>query len=201
MKNIFDRINIWKIFKEHKDTMYDYAKYKKENIKVIPISDKFLFFYLPLIFSILLVILLNLKINSEYLNVIITSLSIFVGLLFSLLTLVFDLIKKEKVLALNKDSTEHTKNKYQLLKEMFTNISFAISLSIFTIVISLTTQIKSDVLSNWFSDIKYFNFITCFINKCLNIFAISFVLMFILTLLMILKRFYIVFKTEINQDH
>ncbi len=197
MKNFLDRINVWRIFTEHKDTLYDYAKFKKENVKVIPFSDKLTFFYLPLFFSVFLVLLLELHINSEYLNVIITSLSIFVGLLFSLLTLVFDLLRKEKTLVVTNDATEDIKNKYQLLKELFINISFAISLSILTILITLSTQLKSDIISRWFLNFKYYDLINKLYFILTNIAAIFFITVFAMTLLMILKRFFIIFENEV----
>jgi hypothetical protein len=199
MKDFLDRINVWRIFTEHKDTLYDYAILKSKNRKVIPFSDKFIFFYAPLSISASLVLILNLKIDSEYLNVIITSLSIFVGLLFSLLTLVFGLVKEQKNLAIANDATIDSKNKYQLLKELFINISFSIFLSIVTILITLLTQFKSNIIGQWFKKVKFYDCVKWLYISLTNIFAIFLVLMFIMTLLMILKRFFLIFKTEVNE--
>ena len=197
---LLDRINIIQIFKAHKNTLYDYAKYKKEKKKVVPLSDLFLFFVLPLLTSCIITLVLKLYITTEYLNIIITSLSIFVGLLFSLLTLVFDLIKKEKLITASENSSEIQKAKYLLLQELFINISFAIALSILTISSSLFTRFNPVVLKEFLLKLKIYYLLKPIYLISTNIISLFLSILFLLTLLMILKRFFIIFKIEIGEQ-
>ena len=119
-------------------------------------------------------ILLYFKIhlNDSAITIIITTLSILVGLLFNVIVIIFDIIKR--------DGTQRLKNK--ILNELLTNISFSIILSIVIIVFTLATYFK---------------------NECVNLVATGFVYFFLciyfLTVLMIIKRMYLLFMNELNE--
>ena len=196
MKDLFDRVNIFSIVSSHKDTLYDYARFVKTGEKKTPFSDKFIFLIAPIILSCLIVFVLKVYINQEYLNIIITALSIFVGLLFALLTLVFDLIKKEKNEILKLPVKES--HKFKLLQELFINISFSILLSILTILFSLLTQINPKGIIPLLKKIPYYQILKCLYLDLSNIIAVTLIFIFLMTLLMILKRFFIIFNTEIK---
>lgn len=144
---------------------------------------------------------LGVRFNKDSINLLITSLSILIGLLLSLLVLLFDLGKKEKENLVDTSANDKIKYKFQsdkvgLVKEVFSNVLFSVLLSIFTIVFCLLTQISR-------IDFIY-ELLPSLIYECMKwlfliiIHFISFFLLvqFILTLLMILKRFKILFDLE-----
>lgn len=133
--------------------------------------DVVCFLLLPAIVSgILLYYKIYLK--TDYLNIFISALSIFVGLLFNVIVVMFDIAKKDKI----------RRAKLDLIRDVVINISFAILTSVLAILTSLLTQIELNgaykIVSNF---INYFLLIN-----------------FVLTLLMILKRMYVVFVDELE---
>ncbi|HLO43782.1 MAG TPA: hypothetical protein VK175_05565 [Leadbetterella sp.] len=162
---MLDKINISKIVKNHFSTLINANSGK-------PDWDDLLTFYgLPIIATSTLTII-GIKLNSEATNIIITTLSIFVGLMFNIIVLLFDIVKR--------DASRAIKN--LILKQLLENISFAIILSILAILMTLITY------SN--------NFIIKSISTCITYYLLT---LFLITLLMILKRMYNVFKNEIEE--
>lgn len=134
--------------------------------------DYFTFAFLPLLISSILVYF-KVEIKSEITTVIITTLAIFVGLMLNVIVLIFDIVKR--------DSSQEIKN--EVLKQLLSNISFEILLALFAIITILfsfseITQIK--LFFNWLSFMS--------------------ITLFLLTLLMILKRLNNVFRNELEQN-
>jgi hypothetical protein len=190
---IFDRINIIQIFRSHLNTLYDYGALNWNGQREIPIADKITFAISPLVLSLILV-LLELRIDNEYLSIIITSLSIFIGLLFSLLTLVFDMVKSSSNL---ENEIDHKKIvKHTLTQELFINIAFAIALSLVSIVAVFLTRFRPAPIIDLLKNLSYFEYIKEIYIFSTNLFAIYLLILFLFTLLMILKRFYILFLSQ-----
>lgn len=190
---IFDRINIIQIFRSHLNTLYDYGALNWNGQRKIPIADKITFAISPLVLSLILV-LLELRIDNEYLSIIITSLSIFIGLLFSLLTLVFDMVKSSSNL---ENEIDHKKIvKHTLTQELFINIAFAIALSLVSIVAVFLTRFRPAPIIDLLKNLSYYEYIKEIYIFSTNLFAIYLLILFLFTLLMILKRFYILFLSQ-----
>jgi len=163
---MFSKINILGIIRDHVSTLKDYET-KKYNIE-----DFFIFFFVPLLISSFTLWLCGIM-NNTAVIAITTSLSIFAALLFNLLLLAYDAIRKEENLQ------NPSKEKIRFLKQVFTNISFCILISVFSIVVLLIfSQISS----------------SCIAQYVLSFFSYYFISLFILTLLMILKRTHILLQ-------
>ena len=162
---MLNKINISEIIKNHIATL------KNDNTKKADIDDYFTFLLIPILLTFLL-LYLKIVLSDEALNIVITTLSIFVGLLFNVIVLIFDIIKR--------DSTKKIKN--VVLKELLANISFTILISIVAIVFTVLTFIKNDIAKMIFTGAVYF---------LLSI--------FVFTVLMVLKRMHKLFNNEIEE--
>jgi hypothetical protein len=210
LNNPFDRIDISTIFQQHRTTFYHYEKKKFYNKSEVPSSDKILFVLFPLILSALLCVA-GLEFNKDYVNITLTCLSIFAGLLFGLLTLVFSLIQDNQKSVSNNCSDSETSSvlnpeiekklaaKTDLTKHLFINIAFAIVLSILALVFVLMTQFAP---TNLIAAIK-----ACPIYATLKLVYLYFtnwislflIIEFILTLLMIIRRFTMLFINQTEE--
>jgi hypothetical protein len=166
---MFDKINIIDIIKCHISTLKDYRtkKYSK--------CDLFLFFIFPLIVAGFIILFCGV-ISSNAVTLLTTSLSIFAALLFNLLLLVYNAIQKVNV-------TNNVEVKKEFLKQIFQNISFAILVSVFAIILLIIYSLTG--------------------NNCILLYILTFLIfymvtLFILTLMMILKRTHILFSEEIK---
>ena len=155
---MFEKINVVGIFHKHFDTFRSYKTGK------IHLPDIMLFLILPSLISLLLIVFHHL-LTKELANIMATSFSVFAGLLLNLLLLLFDLVDKEE----NKKNARIT----ALLKELYSNISFCILISVI-IVFSLFSL---------FLDITFLWYI-----RALSFFVYYFLFMFMLTLMMVIKR-------------
>lgn len=162
---ILEKINVAKIISKHIGTLKNY------NTNKLGFDDFITFIFIPLIVTGLL-IYFDIGLSDRATNIIITTLSILVGLLFNVIVIIFDIIKR--------DSTKKIKNK--LLEELLTNISYSILLSIFIIVFTLLTYINNELSNTIFTGIVYFLIGNYF-----------------LTVLMILKRMYQLFDNELKE--
>jgi hypothetical protein len=169
----------------------------------MPLEDKFTFVYFPIIVSFVAVIL-GVRLSNDYINVIITSLSIFVGLLLNLLLLIFDLAKKQK--QKNAEYEEKLeilpsieKVKFLIAKELYVNILFAIVISIFAILACFVATLRPILIIAFFKNLTCFNMIKEMYVFLSTAITITLSLEFLLTLLMILKRFFLIFNKEINE--
>jgi hypothetical protein len=188
------------IFRRHFQTFYNYGLYEWVGKRKVPFSDIFTFLILPLILSLLLV-WLDPKIVKTFSELIITSLSIFIGLLFSLLTLIFDLAKKEKEKLIIKDSNSVERAPFVLMKEMFVNISYSIILSIFCIISVFIAKFRPLMLINLLKNTPYFGVLRICFLYLINAIVIFLIIQFVFTLLMVLRRFFIIFNKQIEAEH
>ena len=201
--HLFDRINISLILKKHIETFYNYGELNFNGKRTIPLSDKITFIFSPIIVT-LIVVISGIRLTNDYVNIIITSLSIFVGLLFNLLILIFDLTRKQKSkLKEFEVKTEVVPRidmvKFTILKELYANICFAIAVSIFAIAAAIAPTLKPKLILPFLRNIKYYHSLKDIYIFLTNSIAIFLSILFLLTLLMILKRFFLIFNNEINE--
>lgn len=160
---LLEKINITKIITDHIETL------KNDNSNRHGLDDYFTFLIIPTVIASFL-IFFHILLNSNAINITITSLAILVGLLFNVIILIFDIIKR--------DSKKQIKNK--ILQQLIANISFAILISIASILLILLT---------------FFN--NYFVNLIFHWYLYFSLTLFLFTVLMILKRIHILFKNEI----
>lgn len=168
---MFNKINIKQIIADHLATLQSFRTGK------VSIGDLVVFFGLPGVLSALIVWLLHYKLGRDFSNVLITSLSVFSALLFNLLLLIYDILRKED------KEKEESKLRRRFLKEIYANISFSILVSVITIILLLLL----------FVDIQNEGIISI-----INFFIYFLVTNFILTLLMVLKRVHILLSQEMK---
>lgn len=187
---MFNKINFYVIIADHINSLRNYDTKKLNKWEV------FSFFVFPLFISLLIVFLFNTPITREITNILITSYSVFSALLFNLLILIYEIIRKGKE---NEELTNHEekdatsikpaklKHKEMMadfLREIFSNISFCILICVLSIVILLITLIQFSCL---------------IVFTLLSILIYYMIIIFIFTLLMVLKRVHILLKTEMQK--
>lgn len=223
---LFQRLSLKSILKDYFNTFYNYAHLTQTGNRKPLKSDYITFLILPLLVAFLIVIC-GTTIKVEYFDILVSALSIFVGLLFSLLVLIFELARKERdaVKDLKKQKREEIEklsreNEYSpivsdlrkeienldrkvlFLKEIFTQVSFAIIMSLITICFLFLTQASMsnlvEFLNRYLStdvilSIKYWwKFVITTIT-------IYFLIQFLLSLILALKRFYSLFNIEFKE--
>lgn len=156
---MFNKINVIEIVDKHLSTL------KNNRTNKIHIPDVILFVLMPLFLSFMLIYFRNL-LDKDIANILVTSFSIFAGLLLNLLLLVFDLVDKEG----NKND-----NIKDALEELYFNISFCILISILLIFLLLAS----------FINVSFTGYL-----DSLSFLVYYFLFVFIFTLLMVLKRIY-----------
>lgn len=161
---LFGKVNVWNIIDDHLDTLVNDNNHKHA------FDDWFTFIIVPFIFSLLLVYN-GITLENDAITIIITALSILVGLLFNVIVLLFDII--------HRDAKKPHKNK--LLKQLTSNISYSILISVLIIGVSIITYSKNYLIE------KISDFVVYFL-----------IANFTVTFLMILKRTYIMFQQEIK---
>lgn len=162
---MFTKIDISKILKNHFATLYN------ANTKRPAVDDYVTFFVVPVLVSITLVCL-DIYMSDSAINIVISSLSIFVGLLFNVIVLIFDLVKR--------DQTNNIKN--IVIKQLISNIAYTIFISIISILLLLFTFIDNRITTIIFSSAAYFLLTN-----------------FLFTVLMILKRMFHLFHSEYDE--
>lgn len=163
------KINVLKIVSDHFRTLRSLRTGK------IMLSEIVLFFIVPLGISIYCVYFKSFTFNSDHVNILIASLSILAGFLFNLLAMIFGIMDKLRENAGSDDI------KLALVREIHTNISFSILLSTFCILLLLFYDCDIPILKLLFNAAALFIMIT-----------------FFLTMLMVLKRIYIIMSKELN---
>ncbi|KAA3615837.1 MAG: hypothetical protein D8M58_22320 [Calditrichaeota bacterium] len=161
------KVGLSKIISDHFTT---FKKYKTQEVNYL---DYIVFIVLPLICSTLL-IYFKVVITKELSSILITALSIFAALLFNLLLLVYDII--------NKNNHSDNALKQRFLKEIYSNISYSILVSIFSVII---------LIGNYY-------FSCGIIYLTINLIGYFFIFSFVLTLFMILKRIHILLSKEFS---
>mgnify|MGYP001792486391 FL=1 len=206
---MFTRLNVRVILADHLKTLRSHRTGK------IRASEFFLFFVLPMFIALVAVYPLQVLLTENLVNLLITVFSIFAGLLFNLLILVFEIADKEsdkaKSLILNRssyeaknsqdllDTTQETLKDSRLVREIlyetYINISFCKLISIFGIMTLLLHIVSTSSVLKLLNNPQS-NLVVAFKSIDLTFkVLISFVsyytfYVFLLTLLMVLKRIY-----------
>jgi hypothetical protein len=171
---LFDKIDISQIIKDHIDTLRDFANGKTSW------WDLLLFFGLPLLASSLILFGMGTLIDRASSNILITSLSVFSGLLLNLLMLIYDLMNREEHEA---GAAKKPSVLARLLREIFANLSYSILVSVFCVAILLIAYL--DIRSGVF--LRIFSFVVYFL-----------VIQFVLTMFMVLKRVHVLMSLRIT---
>ena len=160
------KINISQIIRNH------FATLQNANTKKAEFDDYLTFFIIPVAVSSTL-LYFKFYLKTDAINIIISTLSILVGLLFNVVVLIFDIIKRDK--------SNQIKN--TVLRQILSNIAYTILLSIVAIIMTLFTYIDNYVTQIIFNAIVYFLLTN-----------------FVMTVLMILKRMFHLFHKEIEDE-
>jgi amino acid transporter len=159
---VFSKVNIWLIVSDHVNTFRSYA-----TSRIWP-GDILLFLLAPAAAALFLVFGLQFRLDVPAINVLITSLSVFSALLFNLLLLIYDILRKER------GDQDQSKQRRQFLGQISSNISFSILVAV--------------IASPWFcSSSRWIFLLTDTPTTVIHFLVIN----FILTVLMILKRVHI----------
>lgn len=164
---MFSKINILQIVVDHLDTLKD------ANTQRISFFDILLFIIAPLSGAVIVVFCFDYLMGEGLVNILIASLSIFVGLLLNLLVIIFDVITKVNGPGIS------SKLKKDFLKEIYSNISFCILISIVNIGFLVLTLASNP-----------------YIKTIGNVIADTLLLVFGITLLMVLKRVHVLLSNE-----
>ena len=171
---MFSKINISQIIKDHFNTLRNQATHK------ISGWDIFTFIVFPLIASLVILFIVGFTLDKDASSILITSLSVFSALLFNLLLLIFDIVtREERASKIIKDSP--LKGKF--LREIYSNISFSILISVICVAILLITLINIKIV--WF-------------NQVVSFIVYYLVIQFLLTIFMVLKRVHVLISQEIK---
>lgn len=148
------------------------------------VSDILLFYGLPALLGVIAP-RYGWKFSVDVLNALLTAFSIFAGLLLNLLVLIYTLSSQ----------TEHpsvlTKARTSTIKELHDNIAYSILISILIVVVTMTAvaYLKMHEMPG----------VTGFTSTWLTGVMVFLTLNFVLTLLMILKRIYIMLNQTIDR--
>jgi hypothetical protein len=170
------KINIWDIVRSHLATMRDFStnSYSK--------ADVLIFYGLPLLLS-LGAIYFGWKFDAGVLNSLLTAFSIFAALLLNLLLLVFSFSVREQ------PPTMVGRIRASLMKELHDNVSYSILISIALVGIIMFEIARPAMQSNNEKAL----------TGPISTAVITFLtLNFFFTLLMVLKRIYVILNHEIE---
>ena len=170
---MLDKVNVIGIVLDHVGTWRDYSTGRYR------LTDFLLFLGVPIAIAGVLVYFYG-NLRPNLITIVATSLSIFAALLFNLLLLVYDAMGKSR------DPNENSdKLRRRFLRDVFSNISFAILVAIGAIVLVLALLLVNccSAAEHIFSAIIYY-----------------LVALFLLTLLMLLKRVHILLRNEAGSD-
>ena len=170
---MLDKISLRRIWADHIDTFRDFGtkEYKK--------SDFLLFFGVPVVPATLIVVFVGTT-SGATITVLITSLSVFAALLLNLLLVIYS-VANRRLGAAERDQDAVSR---QVLREVFSNISFATATAVVGVVVLVGLAIDSNV---WGVEIV----LSAVIHYLLGV--------FVLTVLMILKRMHILLAKELRE--
>lgn len=160
------KINVLGIIKNHLRTLRVFGESK------VSISDVGILFILPMFASIILTI--HMKIDDTRIGILVTAFTIFIGLLFNILAIIFafDVVRNKNIDKI-------------ILKEVLYNVAFSIIIAIAVIIMSI---------------VMFINLNEC-LYKILKFILIYFMVVFILTLFMVLKRLFNLLIIKIDNIH
>ena len=169
---MFDKVNITAIVRDHVGTFKTYPTNQYRPL------DFVLFFLVPLAVATGLVLVYGAFLSS-LIGVVATSLSIFTALLLNLLLLAYNITRNSKP-----PPDEHVRKvRESLFHEIFSNIAFAILVALVTVITVLILGMLYEC--NWPIVTSILSFVIYYMGT-----------LFLLTLLMLLKRVYVLLIKE-----
>lgn len=172
------RIDIWKIICDHFATL----RRIDDGSKNMSINDCVIFIFLPLVLSSIFV-RLGFSIKLQLSNLI-SAVSIFGGFLFNLLAIIYSQFDK-----IQKDSQtgQNTELKKRFIREIHSNISFCIVLSVFIVLVLFFDAIEIPDKNYWLDPRHVQDFVTFYL-----------LLLLLFTTLMVINRVYILLKKDVE---
>lgn len=220
---ISPKISVKEIIKNHYRTLVD------SNSGKLSWKDFFTFYCLPFLVGALLLFIMptSIKDSKEIINIIITTLSIFIGLFMNLAVLLIDLYNKnnQKIKQFSVDNIleeadvdERIKKNNQrknlglvseIAKETMHSIFYSIFISILTIIISLFSYVNFQYLKSILLEINHDKIKFCIacisainpirlVEIALHLVIYYLAIHFLLVLLMIIKRFSKLVNSQID---
>jgi uncharacterized Tic20 family protein len=180
---MFTKINVLRIVSDHWLTLH------AADSERISLWDLLLFCGVPGIVVWLFWGKTALDSSGTFHTVALTSLSLFAGLLFNLLVLLYGLIEKTPRKTGIEDPTvaeKHAKVRNDLLREVYYNVSYAVLISVVAILSLVLIMIVPCACAN--------------VVQCLSSFLFFILAHFVLTLLMILKRIHALLACAFNSE-
>ena len=171
---MFSKINVSQILKDHLKTLRD-----QETNRFFA-GDVFTFFVIPMIVSLVILFLIKFTLDKDTSNILITSLSVFSALLFNLLLLIYDIVRREE----RASNTVDSPLMVNFLRQIYSNISFSILISVICVALLLITLLG--IKAVWF-------------NQIISFIVYYLVMLFLLTIFMVLKRVHILLSKEIQE--
>lgn len=160
------KINIWPIVRDHLGTLED------NRTKKISFLDLAVFFGIPVIAAVPLA-WVDYALSDSIRNVLGAAMAVFVGLLFNVLLLIYDVVSR-------REASTSNQRRREFLKEVYSNLAFAILIAVVTLANLVSTAfVTQPIASLTLSGIVYY---------------LSGV--FSLTLLMVLKRIHALFADQ-----
>lgn len=200
INKLFDRIELGSIYKLHLNTFSHYEKQQLYNKIEVPASDKFIFIIIPIILSLFLS-LSGLEFNKDYVDIALTCLSIFTGLLFTLLAIVLGVINENNKIVIE-NLLPHKKKKQiatiELTNHLFINIAFSLVISVLSIVVILLTQFYPKNLILLLKNISFYSQIKATYLFTINLIAYFLIIEFLLLMMMVIKRFTLIFLNQLE---
>lgn len=207
LKAAFGKLNLIDVITDHLKTLKgydpkdrDYAYYKSRGPRPV---ELIVFFLFPFIVAFMLTHY-GIGLDKDTINVLITALSVVTALLFNLLLLVYDFIKKEgdsNSKISSEDSKDHLVNrnnalrlKMRYLNEIYSNISFSILVAVITVVI-LVVLLMNVRYPKEMTDLNFRVAYFC------NLFTFALLCNFVLTLIMILQRIHKLLTDEFKGQY
>ncbi len=166
---MLSKIDIRDIVRDHLATLVDYRTQKASR------PDYVLFFFVPAVAAATLMYL-KVRLTDAAVNVLITALSIFAGLLFNLLVLIASLVDKRSAPTGASDAR-------QVMRSIYANIAYSLLVSLLTLLpLGVFATLKDGLTKN-------------------SAMALSYYLIghFALTLLMVLKRMHVLLSFEFRE--
>ena len=194
---MFEKINILSVFAEHISTLKKYGSDKYS------ISDIIIFLVSPAILAFILLFACNIPLKGNLIMILVTSFSIFAALLFNLLLLIYDIVSKHNKNGWGiSDKTKKNRKltlKEKLLKETYVNISFNITISVISIILLIALYFITETVSLETYKINIYSLVLNPFQYLISLFSFAvyyFLIQFMLTLLMIIKRINILLSKE-----